>query len=192
LGNKTIRCFWCNYHHKKRTFKDSAITSRSIIIRTKYKVGHYKIESFRKASDILSKFASKIKLDEIKETSQRVRNNWMPLQLIAEYINDEEWLKYSEKEIKKSTRVLKAGHSYEPDISILLVLKEKMEEARFRDDVLLSEIKSELKTQYDLALKSVQIQEYLRELGFKVVSHSGYPKVKFNRELLVKQLKDRQ
>ncbi|MHC4183986.1 MAG: hypothetical protein ACYSR0_11630 [Planctomycetota bacterium] len=172
---------------KRTPFKDSAVTSRSIIIKTKYVRGKYKIKGFRNAHEVLSKIAKKIDLEDMgKPTSQRTKNNWMPLQAVARYFKDEEWLDYSEKEIKGSTRVLKVGQSYEPEEALLRVLKEKMKEAMtstgtlFYKTVLLSTMKDDLWKQFDVRLTNIQIHEILSELGFKVVSHSGYPKVKFD------------
>jgi nicotinamide riboside kinase len=182
---------------KREPFKDSAITSRSIILKTKYKHrDDYKLTKFRNVHEVLIEKAEAIDLKKIgKPTSQRVQNNWMPLQAIASYFKDEEWLEYSKKEIQGSTRVLRAGQHYEPEQALLLVLKEKMKEAMFStggmltDDVLLSEIKNDLRIQFDVNLKNIQIHELLRGYGFKVVSHSGYPKVKFDKELLNKLIK---
>jgi len=181
---------------KREPFKDSAVTSRSIVIKTQYKLGDYGLRRFRNVREILSKKAEAIDLKKMgKPTSQRVKNNWMPLQAIANYFKDEEWLEYSNKEIQGSTRVLRVGQTYEPEQALLRVLKEKMKEAMFstgdmlRDDVLLSEIKNDLRIQFDVNLKNMQIQEFLRGLGFKVVSHSGYPKVKFDKKLLNKLIK---
>lgn len=38
--------------------------------------------------------------------------------------------------------------------------------------------------EFEIPLRNLQIQEMCQELGFKVVSHSGYPKVKCNQQLL--------
>ena len=181
---------------KRVPFKDSAVTSRSIIIKTKYVRGKYKIKGFRNAHEVLSKIAEKIDLEEMgKTTSHRTKNNWMPLRAIARYFKDDEWLEYSKKEVKGSTRVLKVGQSYEPEEALLRVLKEKMKEAMtstgtlFYKTVLLSTMKDDLLKQFDVRLTNIQIHEILSELGFQVVSHSGYPKVKFDEKLLNKLLK---
>ena len=180
---------------KRQPFKDSAITSRSIILKTKYKRGDYKVRRFRNVHEVLREKAEAIDLKKIgKPTSQRVQNNWMPLQAIASYFKDEEWLEYSSKEIQGSTRVLRAGQHYEPEQALLLVLKAKMKEATLStggmltDDVLLSEIKNDLRIQFDVNLKIIQIHELLRGYGLKVVNPSGYHKVKFDKELINKLL----
>ncbi len=87
---------------RREPFKDAATTSRSIIIKTIYRSGKYRIRNFRKASACLSAFAEKIDLK--LKSSQRIKDNWMPLQTIARYLKDDEWLDYSKKEIKGSTR----------------------------------------------------------------------------------------
>ena len=81
---------------------------------------------------------------------------------------------------------------------ILHVLKEQMLSSTFnsnvviQNDVLTSTISNDLQSESDIHLKNAQIQEICRALGFKIVSHSGYPKVKCNRELLEKLLKERE
>lgn len=176
---------------KRTPFKDSAVTSRSIIIKTKYVPGKYKIKWFRNAHEVLSKKAEKIDLEEMgKHTSHRTKNNWMPLRAIARYFRDEAWLEYSKKEMKGGTRVLRTGQSYEPEKALLIVFNENMKKAMtstgtlFENSVLISTMKSDLWKQFDVNLTNMQIQEILRGLRFKVVSHSGYPKVKFNEKLL--------
>ncbi|MFC2051558.1 hypothetical protein ACFLT4_02375 [Chloroflexota bacterium] len=184
---------------KREPFKDSAITSRSIFIKTQYKAADYVLKNFRNVRTVLSNKAEAIDLKKMgKATSQRAQNNWMPLQAIARYFKDTEWLEYSKKEVQGSTRTLRVGQTYEPEQALLQVLKEKMKGAMFitggmiNDDVLLSDIKNDLRNHYDVNLKNIQIQEFLRGLGFKVVSHSGYPKVKYNEELLNKLTKKQQ
>ena len=125
-------------------------------------------------------------------------DNWLALRKIAEALNDTEWLKYSDAEIDKSIKTFRSSQNYEPELALLLVLKERMitvscgGEVINSEDVLMSNIKMDLKSEFDVHLKNVQIQEMCRALGFKVVSHSGYPKVKCNREHLDKLLKERE
>ena len=126
------------------------------------------------------------------------RGALQPLQAIGEYLGDKKWLEYSNKEIKKNVKVLKGSQNYEPDQALLLVMKEKMAKAVkgtdvvIEEDVLLSAIRDELKSEFDVHLKNVQIQEICREFGFKLVTHAGYPKVKANPKLLDKLLRERQ
>lgn len=183
---------------RRTPFKDSATTSRSIIIRTRFRDGEYKILNFIKAKPQMKKISGEVSLGEHQATSNRVRDVWEPLRAIAECLGDTEWLKYSDKEIERSIKSLRGSQNYEPELALLLTLKERM--PAISDDtgvsiinnVSLSIIKADLKSEFDLRLKNIQIQEMCRALGFQVVSHSGYPKVKCNRKLLDELLKDRE
>jgi hypothetical protein len=154
---------------KRLDFKNTTITSRSIIIKTRYNPGDYKITRFRNVHERLSKIADKIDLEEMGEpTSHRAQNNWMPLQAIANYFGDEEWLKYSEKQIAADTRVLKAGQKYEPDHAILLVFKEKIEDAKlstgdlFKKDLLIKDIRGGVRAHFGIVnIKVIQIEGLL-------------------------------
>jgi len=121
----------------------------------------------------------------------------MPLQAIVRHLKDTEWLDYSNEEIKRSMRALKGSQKFEPEQALLIVLRENMikvvsdTEVSLKEDVLLSNIRHNLKSEFDVYLKNVQIQEICRGLGFKIVSHSGYPKVKHNHKLLLKLCKER-
>jgi len=194
--NKKTDVFGATIITKRLPFKDAAVTSRSIIIKTKYNPGDYKIRRFRNVHEVLSKKAEAIDLKKMgKPASQRAKNNWMPLQAIANYFKDEEWLEYSKKEMKADTKVLKIGQSYEPEQATLLVFKEKIKLAKFstgkmfEEDVLIKEIKDDLRAHFDINLKVIQIEGLLRGLGFKTIKPSGYPKVKIDEELLNKLLK---
>lgn len=177
-------------------FKDAATTSRSIVIRTQYKPGNYRIKKFHEAQARLSDIAGKASLLE-EETSHRAWDNWMPLRAIAQYLRDTEWLDYSNEEIKKYVRVLKGSQKFEPEQALLMVLREEMTklvsgtETVITGNVLLSEIRKELRSEFDRYLNNTQIEEICRAWGFTVVSHSGYPKVKHNHKLLLKLCKER-
>ena len=180
---------------RRTPFRDAATTSRSITIRTFYNPGNYRITRFRKASDKLSNIASRINLEE--KTSERIRNNWMPLRAIAQYFKDKEWLEYSNQETKKYTRVLVGSHKLEPEQALLLVLRENMTmlisgtEHVITGDVKVSNVRHELRSEFDCQLSNTQIEEIASALGFRVVTHSGYPKIKCEQELLERLLEER-
>jgi hypothetical protein len=176
-------------------FQDAALTSRSIVINTCYNPGEYRVRGFRKAHKRFANIANKVKLGD--ETSERTRNNWQPLQAIARHLKDEEWLEYSNGEIEKSIKSFIITQHFEPEDALLIVLREEMtgmmkgEKHIIEFDLPLKTIRGELKAEFDIQLKNVQIQSACEALGFKVVSHSGYPKVKSNGKLLKKLLKQR-
>lgn len=191
---KNINIFGATIIVRRIPFSDSALTSRSIIINTRRNVGKYRIKRLRKASENLVNVAEKIKL-KVK-TSERILDNWMPLRAIAEYLGDNEWLEYSDKEISKGRKSLEGSQIYDPEPAILMALRENMirmtkDETVIIDiDVPLSTIRNDLKTEFDLHLKNLQIQDACQSLGFKIVSHSGYPKVKSNVKRLKRLLKE--
>ena len=190
----TINIFGATVIVRRTPFQDAATTSRSIYIRTRYKRGHYRVPSFRKARSNLSKIAHEVDIN--RDSSERISNNWMPLQAIAEYLGDDEWLEYSKAEIERSTRALMGSQKYEPEQALLMVLRHTMitvvggKDIEI-NDVQLSEIRNELKAEFDLHFKNHQIEEMCRALGFKIKIHSGYPRVKCDHELLEKLLKER-
>jgi len=193
---KSVDIFGATIIARRIPFKDQAATSRSIVIRTKYKEGDYRVKKVPEASEDLNGVAQKVSIKRM--TSQRIEDNWMPLRAVAKCLGDTEWLEYSNEEIKRSTLGLKRSQKYEPEEALLLVLKENMiklvagEEMVISDDVLMSAIKKDLISEFDQHLKNVQIQEMCQQLGFKIVTHSGYPKVKCNQKLLDKLLRERQ
>lgn len=180
---------------RRTPFEDSATTSRSIIIKTRYNEGDYRTKRFKYVHDNLAEIAEEVNLD--RKTSNRTRNNWKPLQAIAEYFNDKEWLEYSEQEIERNIKTLRASQKYEPEQSLLMVLREKMfrvmagKKILLPGNVPLSEIRADLKSEFDIHFKNSQIQQMSEELGFRIVSHSNYPQVKSNPELLEKLLKEK-
>jgi len=192
---KRTNVFGATIVTKRLDFKNAAVTSRSIIIKTIYNPGEYKITRFRNVHEKLSKIAEEIDLKEMGgPTSHRAQNNWMPLQAIANYFGDKEWLEYSKEQIKADTSVLKSGQKYEPEQATLLAFKEEIKLAKFstgemfRNDVLIKDIKDGVRTNFDINLKVLQIEGLLRGLGFKIIKPSGYPKVKIDEALLNKLL----
>lgn len=186
---RTIHVFGATIIVRRLPFKNPATASRSIVINTEYREGDYKIRKFRKVSDNLEKKSQSVRVD--KKPSQRIRNNWMPLQAVARAIGDAEWLEYSEKEIRKDTRNLKGSQTFEPRQAVLMVMKEQFDSNPYESTLLLSAIKNGLKSEFDVHLTIIQIKQICRELGFRTVSHAGYPKVKRNQRLLEKLCKER-
>jgi hypothetical protein len=189
---KTVRAniFGATIIARRTPFRDAATTSRSITIKTLDNPGDYRIKYFRTASSKISDIASEVSLEE--ETSERIRNNWMPLRAVAEYIEDTEWLDYSNEEIKKDTRVLRGSQNYEPEKALLIVIRENMTDEDFSasNDVELSKIRNELKTVFDIHMKNAQIEAMCRNFRFLIKVHRGYPRVKANVELLKRLLKE--
>ncbi len=180
---------------RRTPFQDSATRSRSIVIKTMKNPGKYR--KTRISDEQKKKMQNRVSKVTLYKVSDRVMDNWMPLRAIAESLGDTDWLAYSDREIEKNIKVFNSSQKYEPDQALLLVLKEKMTKSVtgtnvvLDSDVLLSEIRDNLKSEFEVPLKNVQIEEILRDFGFKTVTPSGYPKVKANPKLLDKLLKER-
>ena len=170
---------------RRLPFENSAAKSRSITIRTRYNPGKYEV------IDTDKKFLEDIvKMVNISmKVSQRVADNWLPLRAIAMASGDEEWLKYSDEEIRKDTLSLLAGQGYEPEEAVLITLKAKVISPP--RDTLISELKTSLKNEFDLNLKNYQIRQILTDMGFKIVTGGNYPMVKSDEKLLDKLMTER-
>ena len=176
---------------RRTPFQDPALTSRSLIVKTQYKPGTYKIKQLKKAREDLPSVAEEVELADT--TSDRIRDNWMPLQAVAEYLEDEEWIEYSNNVIEKSLKSFIGSQRYEPEQALLIVLRENMTstELSIENDVELSTIRNELKTVFDIHMKNSQIEVMCRDLGFIIRVHRGYPRVKANVKRLKRLLKER-
>jgi hypothetical protein len=163
---------------RRTPFTDPATKSRSVTINTKYNPGSYEVTEIDKEG--IMKIAATVSL--ALTASQRIRDNWLPLQSIATLIGDGEWLEFSEKQIEKDTHAMMASQDFEPEEAIIAALKEQMLDTAggisVATDVRISELKGVLKHHYDLPLKSFQIKEICSGLGFKVVTTANYPTVK--------------
>jgi transposase len=176
---------------RRTPFKDTATKSRAIIIATKYRPGSYKSTEVD-GRDIM-KLAKEVKLTVV--SSQRVRDNWSPLQSVAECLGDKAWLEYAEEQIGRDTRALVAAQKVEPEEAILRVLLEEMTMVKLASglevDVVLSTIKKKLDGEFDVKLNIPQIQDLLASFGFRLVKPKGYPKVKGNVALVKKLMVER-
>lgn len=179
---------------RRLPFKDPATKSRAITIATRYRPGSYGITEVDKEGIV--KLAKRTK--GTVTASQRIRDNWAPLQAVASALGDKPWLSYADEEIEKDTRALMAAQSFEPAEALLLVLREEMvrvqadSQCLVEGDVLLSKLKDSLKREFDINLNISQIHQVLEHLGFKLVKPQGYPKVKHDAKLLEKLLAERE
>jgi AAA15 family ATPase/GTPase len=168
-------------------FRDIATKSRAIAINTRYKPGNYYITENLDKEEIM-KLAERAKLN--LDVSERVKNNWMPLQAIALSVGDEDWLKSAEEQIKRDVASLMSMQGFNPSQAVIIVLRQEMLQQNVTMDVPLSKIREQLKWHFDLKLRNQQIQQICQDLGFKVVATDNYPKVKANAELLKNLLKE--
>jgi len=178
---------------RREPFKDQATRSRSIVIKTRFNGGNYKTKRFSNIKESMINVTKNIEME--KTNSDRAHDNWAPLQKIASSLGDKKWLKYSNSEIENDIKALRIGQDYEPGEALLMVLNEKMNVSKTKkaslppDNILLSAIRDDLQTEFDIHLKNSQIMTLCSDFGFNVVSHAGYPKIKTDIKLLNKLLK---
>jgi hypothetical protein len=124
------------------------------MIPTRYRQGDYGVTDIDKGEIVKITERTCLTL----KTSQRIRNNWLPLQSIASAIQDTDWLAFSESEIERDIHAMMASQDFEPEEAMLAVLNEEMLKSvgsqDIEMDVTISDLKNTLRHHYDLKLKS--------------------------------------
>lgn len=179
--NINVDIFGATILHRRIPLSDLALRSRSIILRTEYHPSDYEVQEV--GNEEVKEVAAMV--GEIPKTSHRVEDTWRPLIAVAEAVGDKEWLAYAIEQIERDKKALVAGQSYEPEKALVFVLRALMVQSKgVAVSVNITKIKERLRYDYDLYLKSNQIEEMCLNLGFKVTHPSGYPTVQPNLELL--------
>ena len=175
--SKDIKLFGATVLHRRIPFKDPAIDSRSIFIRTTYKPGNYVTANLD--SKGLASVAGNIdwlkKVPAIQSLDGRAVDTWMPLFQAAVACNDTEWIAYGIGELMKTINNLKEGQGYEPSqvvVSKLIALAYDQQTGKFKDRVPLKAIEKGLKDD-GVHLNSWQVGKILRELNFEVKTVGG-------------------
>ncbi len=175
--SKEMKLFGGTVLHRRIPFKDPAVDSRSIFIKTVYKPGNY-VTSKLDGSD-LATIAAKVdwskKIPVIQSLDGRAVDTWMPLFQAAVACNDTEWIAYGIGEVMKTIKNLKEGQGYEPNqvvVSKLIALAYEESLVQFKDRVALRAIEKGLKDD-GVSLTSWQVGKILRELGFEVKTVGG-------------------
>lgn len=175
--SKEMRLFGGTVLHRRIPFKDPAIDSRSIAIRTTYKPGNYvtvKIDGSDLATIAANIDWSK-KVPVIQSLDGRAVDTWMPLFQAAVACNDTEWIAYGIGEVMKTITNLKEGQGYEPNqvvVSKLIALAYEESPVHFKGRIALRAIEKGLKDD-GVSLTSWQVGKILRELGFEVKTVGG-------------------
>jgi len=175
--SKDIKLFGATVLHRRIPFKDPAVDSRSIFIRTTYKPSNYVTVSID-GSD-LANYAKTVdwskKVAAIQSLDGRAVDTWMPLFQAAVACNDTEWIAYGIGELMKTINNLKEGQGYEPSqvvVSKLIELAYNDSPNQFKDRVALKAIEKGLRND-GVYLTSWQVGKILRELGFEVKTVGG-------------------
>lgn len=160
--------------HRRAPFKDPAVDSRSITIRTVYKSGNYSTPSLDGTA--LASIAANIDWAKlIAIPNGRAGDTWMPLFQAALYCGDTEWLQYAHGELNKAIASLSVGQEYEPSqliVSKLVSSAITPDPQQLKPRVSLQEITKALKNDgHDL--NPWQIGKILRGLGFQTKLSGG-------------------
>lgn len=173
---------------KRRPFHDGATISRTITIKTQPKFGDYSVTTEIDRSE-LEAIALSSPLD--LKTSDRPHDTWRNLLMMAAVVGDKEWINYAEGQIKLDLKAVERLQTWEPEQSILMVLRAKMMPGGQGVSVKLSAISEAIRRESEVRLKLTQIEQIVIDrLGFRVTNVGGYRWVKPNLELLKKRLKE--
>lgn len=191
--SKEMKLFGGTVLHRRIPFKDPAIDSRSIAIKTTYKPGNYVTVTLN--SSDLATIAVKVdwskKVPAIQSLDGRAVDTWMPLFQAAVACNDTDWIAYGIGEVMKTIQNLKEGQGYEPSqvvVSKLIALAYEEPTNRFKDRVALKAIEKGLKDD-GISLTSWQVGKILRELSFEVKTIGGTRYVIINKTHLLEVVK---
>lgn len=180
--------FGASVLHRRQPFRDQAVQSRAIIIRTQLRKGTFVEEKIEDSMrDAVSKLAKNIDLKAEPpnpyDIAGRVVDVWRPLLLIAKAMRDKDYLLWAWNEMKAADDELRDGHNYEPEALILnrvieLVTEEDptTKKTKFKspmDRVKVDEsIGGYLRKHYVPYPTPFQVTATLKKLGF-VVNRSG-------------------
>lgn len=163
---------------RRRPFRDVAMRSRAIVIRTIPKPGRYYVQ---KEYDLLP-LAQKIKPHNDLETCNRVMDTWKPLLVMAKSLGDEEWLAFADKQIKRENRQLELNQSIEPSHAFVYALKIHSQNECER--VKLSTLRDTLKQEFDLRLTISQLLDLAQGLELPVLRPHGYFQIRMDKSLV--------
>jgi hypothetical protein len=103
-----LNLFGATVLHRRLPFRDPAVDSRSITIRTAYKQGNYTMPTLNGAD--LASIASSVDLSKrIPFPDDRAVDTWMPLFQAALACKDSDWLWYAASELSKAIASLSVG-----------------------------------------------------------------------------------
>lgn len=166
----------------RKPFRDVAMRTRSIIIRTKSKPGHYKI----KENCSLRKIAKKVELIPI-ETSQRMMDTWKPLISVAETLHDKAWTEWAYTEVVKESTQMGLAQEMEPSICLVYAFKALWNEKR---TLRVSDVRHLLRDEFDTKLSVFQVLDLCQGMNVQVIKPQGYLQIKLNQEQLQGLLAD--
>lgn len=172
--------------HRRLPFRDAAVDSRSITIKTVYKPGRYSMPTLD-GTDLATIAASVPWSKPLAIPDGRAGDTWMPLFQAALYCGDTEWLQYALGELNKAIASLSVGQEYEPSqlvVSKLVSSAIDPNSQQLKQRVPLKDITKGLKDDGN-NLNSWQIGKILRDLGFEVKLSGGNQYVHIDKTRLL-------
>jgi energy-coupling factor transporter ATP-binding protein EcfA2 len=160
--------------HRRVPFKDPAVDSRSITIKTIHKPGSYSMVTLN-ATDLMNIAAAIDWLKILPLPGNRAGDTWMPLFQAASVCMDIAWIQYAAGELNKAIKSLKVGQDYEPNllvISKLTALAIDDKNLQLKPRVALRAIEKGLKDDGE-HLNSWQVGRILRDWAFEVKTIGG-------------------
>ena len=111
-----LNIFGATVLHRRKPFKDAAVLSRSIVIRTrKTAVDRYLAEEFTLYAEELRAIAEQVDWEQVAQRGgNRIADTWAPLLEVAALIGDSEWECYALQQMETATGDLDLGHEVEP------------------------------------------------------------------------------
>ncbi|MFC1907655.1 hypothetical protein ACFLW8_06180 [Chloroflexota bacterium] len=184
--NEQLDIFGATVLHRRVPFRDAALDTRSIIITTRYKTGGYYMPIFT-ASNLIE-IENSVDWDKpLGLPDGRVSDVWRPLMYGAITCDEKGWLVYALEEILRGKKRLEAGQKYEPEYAVIFSLQTLFGEKLINNisqPLRISDVKPHLKEQFDIKLLNYQIEEMVRNLGFKVTRPRGYSTIQPDATLL--------
>ena len=179
--SEPLDTFGATVLHRRHPFKDPAVQSRAITVRTRKAEGPFNanLNEIGQLHDQLAGLAEAVPWENVSQYGgDRIRDSWAPLLLIARHFEDEEWVAWAEGQIVQADATLNAGQEEEPPqlvfsaIMHLALVNGGDTHMQPDDRVTVSDIAKALS---DRAGKynSWQIGDIVRNLGFEVRKAGG-------------------
>ncbi|MFC1903235.1 ATP-binding protein, partial [Chloroflexota bacterium] len=172
--------------HTRQPFLDQAVQSRSIVIPTQFAYGPFTTPKFDPDPQplirvILPNPDPNYTLATGCNIAGRIVDIWRPLLVVAEHLEDREWLKWAEDQMRDAQEELEDGHGYEPSAVVLGRVIEllvtgnpsKISEQDMRRVKIDEEIGSFIRKNYLPFLTPWQVSRTLKNLGLEVQRSGG-------------------
>jgi hypothetical protein len=158
--------------HRRHTFEDLALQSRTIIIKTKkVKKKFYETKlpaDYKKRLRKLWKDAWKHRSGYTP--SGRTETNWWPLIIVAQLRGNDKWIEYANKQQKIAERLLEGDSEFEPD-KVLAYALDYFKNEKNRKFVYLSTLIEHLDDHYMWKPTAKRVAKILREEMGHTVKH---------------------